>query len=352
LIRALRVGDQFQIVRAAAMEVVQHATKGGIPTKLEHAVFAIIDKLVNTADDVIGRAFALGTKGVSLFLRGHWRQALEKQDVAYAQYPNNRAGWHANGQLFAIWALQYLGRIEEFRERHRRVLLDAEQRGDLYQTVNLRIGYSNLAWLVDDDVEAARRHVREAISAWSFQGYHLQHYRAMLAEVNIELYTSHHAEAYERIVRDWARLKRSFLLSVQYVRADAHFARARAAIASCDAAPNKRARLAEAERLARRLARERMAWIRPLESIIRAGVALALDDRTLAAIWLRRALEQADAAEMAMHAGAIRHQLGSLLGGEEGRELVTRADEEMKRHGIRVPARLAAMLVPGRWAQT
>jgi serine/threonine protein kinase/tetratricopeptide (TPR) repeat protein len=352
LLLSLRAGDRSLILRAAAIELVHHGTKGGTESKQERAVAAIIDSLVNATGDVVGRAFALGTKGVSLFLRGHWRQALDHQDIAYAQYPNNRAGWHANGQLFAIWALQYLGRIEEFRERHRRLLLDAEQRGDLYLTVSLRIGYSNLAWLAEDDVEAARRHVREAISAWSFNGYHLQHYRAMLAEANIELYTGHHAEAYERIVRDWTRLKRSFLLTVQYIRADAHFVRARAAIASCascDAAPNKRARLAEAERLARRLAREHMAWVRPLESIIRAGVASALNDRTLAIQWLRKSLEQAQEAEMELHAAAVRHQLGALLGGEDGREHVRLADEVMKRQGIRAPVRVAAMLVPGCW---
>jgi eukaryotic-like serine/threonine-protein kinase len=349
LIMSLRAGDRFHIVRAAAIDLVHHGTRGGTPSKQERAVTAIIDNLANATGDVVGRAFALGTKGVGLFLRGHWRQALEHQDVAYAQYPNNRAGWHANGQLFAIWSLQYLGRIEEFRERHRRLLLDAEQRGDLYLTVNLRIGYSNLAWLADDDAEAARRHVREAISAWSFKGFHLQHYRAMLAEANIELYAGHNAAAYERITRDWARLKRSFLLTVQYVRADAHFARARAAVASCGAAPNKRTRLAEAERLAGKLAREHMAWIRPLECIIRAGVASALGDRALACRWLREALEHANAADMAMHSAAIRHQLGSVLGGEEGRKLAALSDEDMKRQGVGNPARLAAMLVPGSW---
>jgi tetratricopeptide (TPR) repeat protein len=349
LMLCLRAGDRSQIVRAAAMELAHQGAKGGTPSKQERAITAIIDKLASAPGDVVGRAFALGTKGVSLFLRGHWRQALDNQDVAYAQYPNNRAGWHANGQLFAIWALQFLGRLEEFRERHRRLLLDAEQRGDLYVTVNLRIGYSNLAWLADDDVESARRHVRDAMTAWSFNGYHVQHYRAMLAEANIELYTGHNAEAYERIVRDWPHLKKGFLLTVQYVRTDALFARARAAVASCDTAPNKRARLTEAERLARRLARERMVWIRPLESIIRAGVASARGERALAVTWLRRALEQANAAEMAMHAAAIRRQLGSRIGGEHGGEFVTLADEQMKRQGIRVPARLAAMLVPGRW---
>ena len=90
-----------------------------------------------------GHAFALGTQGIGMFLRGQWREALAKEDIAYAKYVSNRAGWHANGQLFAIWSLTFLGRLEEFRRRHAKLLRDAEGRGDLYTTCLLytsRIG--------------------------------------------------------------------------------------------------------------------------------------------------------------------------------------------------------------------
>jgi tetratricopeptide (TPR) repeat protein len=349
LILALRAGDRFQVLRAAVMEAVNRSTTGGTQAVQERALSRIGQRLSETTEDPEGRAFFLGNNGVALFLRGRWKQALDNQDIAYAKYPNSRAGWHANGQLFAIWSLTWLGRFDELRTRHARLLVDAEQRGDLYTTVNLRIGYSNLVWLAVDDVDAARRHVREAMSAWSKQGFHLQHYRAMLADANIELYVGDGERAYQRVASDWTKLRKSLLLRVQYVRADARFARARAAVASCEHAPNRRARLGDAELLARRLAQERMAWTQPLAAIIRAGVASVQGKRADANRLLQVALEQVEALEMAAHAAAIRHQLGLLLGGDAGGELTARAEQAMTGQGIRIPARFAAMLVPGRW---
>jgi len=284
-----------------------------------------------------------------MFLRGQWREALAKEDIAYAKYVSNRAGWHANGQLFAIWSLTFLGRLEEFRRRHAKLLRDAEGRGDLYTTVNLRVGYSNWAWLVTDNVQEAREEVRRAMAAWSPRGFHLQHYRALLAEANVELYVGDGAAAYERVTRDWAKLKQSFLLRVQYVRADAHFVRARAALASAADPAIRQARCAEARTLAKRLAAERMPWTSALAEMISAAVASLEGQPDRAAGLLRAALQSAEEADMAIHAAAIRHQLGLLVGGEEGPELVAKASDAMKSQGICAPVRFANMLQPGRW---
>jgi tetratricopeptide (TPR) repeat protein len=352
LLLALHAGDRFQVLRAAAMEVVTRAAAGGPRGKAERQLSAIVQRLSESADDLESRSFALGTNAIALFLRGQWKRALTDQQIAYERFPNNRAGWHANSVLFSIWSLTFLGRINEFRDRHARLLIDAEQRGDLYTTVNLRIGYSNLAWLAVDEVEAARRNVREAMSVWSSRGFHLQHYRAMLAEVNIELYVGEGAKAYDRISVDWLKLRKSLLLlGTQYVRADARFARARAAVASSEQTEKRSERLAEADRLARSLASERMFWTDLLATIIRAGIASTKGNRQDGVRLLRLAIEQARRAEMAIHEAAIRHQLGCLIGGDEGNELVAHAHDAMTTEGIRAPARIAAMLVPGLWRE-
>jgi tetratricopeptide (TPR) repeat protein len=352
LILALRAGDRFQVLRASAIEAATLASAGGEPGVQERELLDIVrNEADHCPDREEGRAFALGTQGVGKFLRGRWAEALANQDIAYAKYVSNRAGWHANGQLFAIWSLTFLGRIEEFRRRHAKLLRDAEGRGDLYTTVNLRIGYSNWAWLVTDSVQEARDEVRRGMAEWSPRGFHLQHYRALLAEANVELYVGAGASAYERVTRDWAKLKQSFLLRVQYVRADAHFVRARAALASAADPAIRQARCAEARRLAKRLAGERMPWTTALAEMISAGATSLEGPPDRAAGLLRAALQCAEQAEMAIHAAAIRHQLGLLVGGEEGRELVAKASDAMKSQGICAPVRFANMLQPGCWRQ-
>jgi hypothetical protein len=52
---------------------------------------------------------------------------------------------------------------------------------------------------------------------------------------------------------------------------------------------------------------------------------------------------------MAGYEVAVRHQLGLLLGGEDGAKMVLAAEDTMKAEGVRVPARFAATLGPGHW---
>src|SRR4029077_13544920 len=96
-----------------------------------------------------------------------------------------------------------------------------------------------------------------------------------------------------------------------FIRVLTAFVRGRAAVAASEAVPRRRsARLAEARRLARRLARERMEWTAPLAALVTASVKNAEGDRHAAARALEQAVVLADAADMSLYAAAARHQLG------------------------------------------
>ncbi len=185
------------------------------------------------------------------------------------------------------------------------------------------------------------------MSQWSQSGFFLQHYRAMLGEAHIDLYEGDGSAAYERVVRHWRGLEGSFLMHVQYVRADAFFLQARCALASLRRAPSRAARLREAARLARRVDREAMEWTAPLAALLWAGVAVAKGDRATAVARLRSAATLADAADMHLHSAVARLKLGALVGGEEGAKLDREARDWMIAQEIRVPERIAAVLAPG-----
>ena len=233
--------------------------------------------------------------------------------------------------------------------RHARLIADAEQRGDMYTSVQLRDGSLAIVWLVADEPDTARRNAEEAIALWPRDRYLLQHWHLMFGEGEIELYAGNGEQAYQRVVRDEPALKKCYILEWQHMRAQTAFLRGRCAIASIDgAAPAlRRQRTREARRLSRQLESEGMAWTAPFAAILRAGAAHGEGDRSAAIRALQQAIDRARVANMSMYAAAARYQLGRLLGDPEGLLLVREAEEAMKAQDVRRPDRLACCARPG-----
>jgi hypothetical protein len=326
------------VLRAAGIEALNAAARGGAVGRREQVFGEIVERMAAKIDDADARAFNDGTRAMRKFFHGEWRDAGDALDDTIERYAAAPAGWLSNARLFSIYVLIVRGRLTELRLHHAARLAEAEERGDLYTTVNLRIGHCNGVWLLADDVEAARRHVREARAAWKEEGFSLQHYRALLAEANIELYGSAGQAAHDLVARGWPLLRRSLFLYVHYLRGDAYSLRARCALAS--------GRVGEAARFARKLDRERMLWTSTLASLVWSGVARASGDREGEIAHLRAAAERAESADMRLHGAVARMRLGALLGAGEGEELEQRARAWMAEQGVARPDRIAAMFAP------
>jgi hypothetical protein len=352
LVMALRKGDRLQMLRSALLEASQHAGLGGHQGRMERKLLDFAERLVQREGLLPAMGFFQGTLGVATYLRGHWKKAFELLDTATSQTQihDHRAGWVTSAKVFACWSLNFLGEHRQLARRHAALLADAEQRGDKFTSVQLRDGSLAILWLVGDDPQAARLSAEEAIALWPRDRYLLQHWHMLYGEGEIELYLGDGPKGYARIQRDERALKKSSLLNVQHVRVQTAFLRGRCAIASLDAEPSVRAeRLAEVRRLARRLDREGMTWSAPFAALLTASAADAEGRDAAAIASLRKAIELAQLADMVGYATAAQYQLGSILGGDEGRLMKRAAEERMLAQGVRVPARFAATLVPGRW---
>jgi serine/threonine protein kinase len=352
LFYALRAGDDFQVLRAVCLEAGNLASAGGEEGRRELALRTLGQRLAQRSDNPEEQLFVDGTRGSALFLRGKFKAARDLlEEVTEGHMLQKRAGWQSNAYLFAIDALLVLGDLREAASLKERLLLDAEQRGDLYTIVNINTRASAFLAMASDEADLARRYVREAMAQCTRAGFLVQHWQAMQYEAEIELYVGDGARGYERLVRDEVALKKSLLCNVQVIRSLTWFLRGRCAIGSLDAVPAQReARLAEARRLARRLARERTAWSSVFASLLDATIANAAGDRRETIAALRAGLASAEEADLFLHAAAARHQLGSMLPGEAGRAMLQQALDEMATRNIRSPARMANRLLPGRWA--
>ncbi len=350
LVDALRSGSRVHVMRAAAAEASSHASRGGVAGKRERALFDMARSLSENGRDHAGYALYQITYGICQYLRGEWRASRQLLDEACARLEAVRR-WQANANVYAVYAIGNMGDLREVKLRTTRLLADAERRGDLYTSVNLRASHPMAAWLASDEVETARRHIRDSMGQWSKTRFLVQHWQSMLWESEVDLYERAGARAWDWLARDARPLRRSRLLGVQLVRAFTHFVRGRSAVASLDslggAERAKRLSLAAAEQ--RALGKEGMAWTSALTSMLSASVAKAGGDNEGAERALRESIERAKAAEMALHAEAARYQLGALVGGEEGDARVLEAADAMKGMGVRVPERYAGMLLPGAW---
>ena len=276
-------------------------------------------------------------------------EAIRTLDPVVAMITNRRAA-QQSAILFTLYSLYFLGEYDELTRRYMRLVGEAEERANTFMAAQVRAIAAVPVWLVADDPDRARRELR--VPAQWTQGQFSTQWRVAIFRTDLDLYVGDGAGAYARLKGLERARKKNFYLFVHYVRALTAFAQGRAAIASLEGLPAgvRRRRLAEVRRFERRLARERMPWTAALEAILRAGRARASGDHAGAVEALRAAFDAAQGAEMPVHAAAAHHQLGLLLGGDEGAQLVREAEDTMTARGVRAPVRFAAMLVPGRWA--
>jgi serine/threonine protein kinase len=345
LVVAMRMGDRLYTARGAALVALDVATYTGRESGIEHDLRHLSRGLAQKHP--AAKLTLAVSHGIALHMRGHFRAAMDVLDPIHLAVTNRRVAVHS-AMLWALHSVQFLGEMVELTDRYKRALTDADERGNLFLSVALRTSSAASVWLAADDPDRARRELRDAMAQWGQKGFSSPQWRATVSEAEVDLYVGDPASAYDR-VKDLSRVLVKHFFFAFNTRVLVAFAQGRSAIASLDGlAPRARKkRLKDAQHWTRFLKSKRMTFTAPLASILEAGVAFATGDRGKAESALYAAAEAAKVADMALHGAAARYELGLLLGGDEGAELVRAATEAMLSLGVHAPARFAPMLVPG-----
>ncbi len=352
LLTALQVGEPYRLARALGMEVATSAVAGG--RNRQHTA-----RLWQQAQDLaqkVNQPHALGITylggGIAAFLEGRWRQARELCERSDRIFRDQCTGvaWELHAaNFYGIRSLEFLGEIAEMIERLPAFLEDAQRRGDLFAETNLGTRVHYLLLLLDDQPAEARQALRAAISQWSQQGFHLQHYFELMAEVEICHYGGDYQQAWDWVSRRWPALSRSFLLRVQTNLITMHHVHGRAAVALAAVETPQRQqdllRIAESD--AAVMERENMAWSNPQAKLLRAAVAWVRRQRDQALALLTQAEADFRLADMALYAAVTQRRRGQLLADATGQKLVADADAWMANQRIRNPARFTATYAPG-----
>jgi hypothetical protein len=359
---ALRAGEPYRVLRALVFEeLIGASARGGdAPTRsaaeLERIIASLIERL--SASDarfaVLEGVVAMST-GVRALYRCRFREAREHLAHAVSRHDGNDvrvANEYVFSGMFLLQALYALGEWKEMSRRRAAFLEEARARGDLFFEIEMA-KFGHLPALMEDRPDKARDAVSHVEALW-LRAYPSGRFTLLAAYAMTALYRDAGAgDGALRIVKElWPALARSGLLifsqlartELLYVRGSAHVA------AAVTATPRRQTEmLRAAERDARTLARLRTRVATGYSACLRAGAAASRGDREQARVPLAEAQAAFEQAEMALNAAVCRRRLGELAGGEEGRAQAASADAAMEAQGIRNPARMTAMFLPGAW---
>jgi tetratricopeptide (TPR) repeat protein len=351
LLMALRAGEPIRLARALAAEATFVAFGGVSACRRAARLARRAQELAEGVAPQDVQAYVSFAHGATEYYRGRFAAALAhfEHGERVLREGCGWAVWELDTTLtFVLFCLAYLGRTADLWRRVSQLAHEAVDRGDRYLSTILRLSFPSIAWLLGDDVAAARRMVNEALDGWSPRASTVYHWYGLGAQMQLELYEGDGVAAHARIRSAWRVLERSLILRLEICRIEALHLRARAAVAVAAAEPSRReAALREATRDAQRILRIRSGWADPLAHGVLAGVAALRGRLEEAAVRLDQATRGFEAGDLALHAAVARRRRGQLLGGDEGQALVATADAWMGSQKIGNPARMSALLVPG-----
>lgn len=349
---ALRAGEPDRVARALAIESAFATLGGGARAqRRSETILRAAERLAARIDSAHAMGLCALIAGTTAYFQGNWARARESTERAQRMLLEHGVGvaWEImTARLYHTLSLFYLGELRALGVRAHEFLADAQERGNRFAATIYRTGPANAAWLAADDSVGARAVVREALEQWPDQPFRTPHYLAMTAEARIRLYRGEVSDAWDAIMRRWPDLESTRLMRIQAIRVIMLHIRGRCAVAQAGVHPGEQARLlAEAERDAARIERARRDWCLAMAALLRASIARARGEMADTATHLREAIAGLDRTDMKLHAAAARYRLADLVGGTEGAELRSLADQWAEAQQVRNPARLTAMAVPG-----
>ena len=349
LLLALRAGEPFRVARAMAFEAAQTASRGAPARKRALQIAQRAEELAQRVGHPHAIGLSIWASGVAAYLVGHWKNAATLCERAAEVLRDQCTGvtWELTiANRFMLSAMLNMGEIGEVSRRAPVLLAAALEQGNLFGAMDIRTRL-NMIWLAADDPTRARAEVIDALKDWPHEGFHLQHYTSMHALAQIELYTEDSEVVWKHIQGQWKTLEDSMLMRIQILRIEAMHLRARAALASAPRSNEKARRLRAAEKLARRIERERVAWATPFVQLVNAAVAYQRGDHSKAVGLLSQAIESFDLADIDLYEAVARRRLGELLGNERGRRHIDEADAWMRKRQIKNPEAMTRMMAPG-----
>jgi tetratricopeptide (TPR) repeat protein len=344
---ALVAGDPRHIAFGLTLEAVHHAFAGPPAARAQELLDEARAWAAQVDDPLVEPYLALVEAMVAM-LCGRWCDSLARSDAAEQMFRNNCVGvaWEIGTvSHMAMLDLMHIGRYHQLRPRLARALDEADRRGDLHTTTELRTALHPIVCLMDDQVATARDVIARAGTHLSRREVTALHWQHLQSSAYVELYSGAPAKAVEVLDQQLPAIRRAFLFRVAVIKVTATLVRTAAWLgALAEGAPAPRRLRAAIDRACGGLGSDPQS--RAVAVLVGAELAVLRGDLDAAAAGYRSAARGFDATDTLTVADAARWRLGELLGGDEGRALVDHARAALVAEGIVRPDRVVAMFVP------
>jgi hypothetical protein len=346
---AYRVGEPHRVVRAIGLEA---AYLGGLGSGKRARVLAEMFERERVRCGVSELPFGAWARGaIHYFCDNDWRSALREWEQAEVEVRSlQSSGWGLDtAQTYSCFARLYLGDLPALARAVPSHVREAERRGDLYASVNLRTRLP-IVHLMRDQPGEAERDLHDALDSWVPRdaNFLLQHMFGLIGAVHLYLYQDEPERAQQELDDTRAQLESSVLMHVPFVRVEIEMLRAQVAIAVAARSPGSRrdALLEEARKRASFLAGRKLPYAVAIAAVIRGAADRVAGADESAAAHLRTALTWFDASHSGLHAASVRRRLGELLAGREGGDLLATSDADFATREVANPAAMTRLFVP------
>jgi serine/threonine protein kinase/tetratricopeptide (TPR) repeat protein len=346
---ALASGEPCRVALGLGMEAIYTSTEGGAREHRVEELRRAAKRLAAELDDPHVEAFDALVEGQTSYMFGRWAKAvaaLERAERILLERCKN-VTWELNSTRF-FWgnSLIYFGRWRELSRRLEVWHKDAVDRGDLYAESALRLTRTRSLTLADDAPERALVQIDEALALWRSSEFGVQQFLADLSRVQVALYERDPPRAVALMERMWPEFSRSLMSRIQLCRIHARHHGAFSTLALAEATQD-RALIQKALNFADKLDREAMPWGFAFATYVRAAAARFRGNLETAADGLRDAAKAFEDCQMHFYAAAAGVRLGTLLGGDEGKNLVRAGLDRFRAQGVLRPERIVSMMAPG-----
>ena len=359
---ALTSGDPGRSLRQLIFERCFRASMRGAapPTPFDDEVERRIDQLLasirgDAPDQVAARAFAAFGLGMALAFAARHREArplLERAEAVLSTCAVRHGNDVTLARVWLVTTLYGLGETAELTRRTAPFLADARAAGDRFAEIQLT-GFDAFSKLAADRVSEAEEALSHMLDLLP-RRHPPPRFAGFSPTMSTNLYREGGVgEAALRAAPKGAqRLALFFILRINApIRAYHTFfvALCQLAAGASSSGSVREARLRSVEASASGLSPDATPFATAAASILRAGAAAGRGELDLARVRCEEAEARCARLDMAHYVAALRRRRGVLLGGDEGRALVSAADAEMRKQGIVNPQRITSMYLPGRW---